>query len=161
MTKRGCSLLADRKPFMCLNEDRQASFTWASSLKPLMHLAFLCVEAEEVVREGFARSLEVAVCRVNTTNYGVPVQPWTRGENQCDHQIWKKVIGLNHRGLNTGDLCFWVTVIFLCSVVTWPWLYFPAVYGYQRCGNLKWKTFGSAVTWASITHLTILEQINA
>lgn len=46
---------------------------------PLICLAFLCLCSEEVVGE-LVRFLEVAMCKVNTSNYRVPVWIW---------KVWK------------------------------------------------------------------------
>lgn len=80
--------------------------------------------------EGLARSLEVAVCRVNTSNDRVPVQPWkdwTSMENQFDnYQVLKNVITQKRLGTYTQWSCR--PSFFLCFYSDMALTIFPSHY---------------------------------
>lgn len=157
------------------------------SLTPHLPRISLCVDRGSCER-ALHDLLQVAVCRVNTSNYRVPVQPWkdwTSMENQFDnYQVSENVIVQKRLGTYTQRSCR-PTVFFdtlrhflvlhnnMASTISRshyqqrsecrPKLRSSSeIYVCQSCENLRWKTFGYVVMmWESVTHLTVLERLNA
>lgn len=105
------------------------------SLTPHLPHISLCVYRGSCER-ALHDLLQVAVCRVNTSNYRVPVQPWkdwTSMENQFDnYQVLENVIVQKRLGTYTQWSCLptvFLThcAIFLCYIIAWPRPYFAAI----------------------------------